>query len=258
MKLWVASKAIFYRNLVLMRSYFFNTISMLVTMYIVFLLMFYGAKAVGGASLSMGDTLEGLIVGYLVWMFAIMAYSDLSWSLTNEAQVGTLEQLYLSPAGFKWLSGMNLASNFLLNAVIAFVLLLGIMLTTGHWLRLDLISLLPLLVVTVLSAYGIGFAMGGLALIFKRIQSFFQILQFVFVAFIVLPWDRFPWAKYLPLAMGNVLTRRVMVEGTRLWQLPFSDLLVLAGTSLFYLAAGLVAFSTCERAAKDRGLLGHY
>lgn len=40
-----------------------------------------------------GESLEGLVVGFLVWTFAIAAYSDLSWELMREAQQGTLEQL---------------------------------------------------------------------------------------------------------------------------------------------------------------------
>ena len=255
---FVAMRAMIARNLSNMRRYVFNTISGLVTMYIVFMLLFMGVRGIGGAALAGGTTLEGLVVSYLVWVLSISAYSDLAWDLNQEAQVGTLEQLYISPIGFNWLNAFNLISGLGLSFVFATVLLTLMMLTTGTYLNLDLISVVPLMITALLSVYGIGFAMGGLALIFKRIQAFFQIFQFVFVAFLALPLDRFPWAQFLPLTMGGHLLRQVMVHGTRLWELPTTSLAVLVLTGVTYLALGLATFEWSARIAKRKGLLGHY
>ena len=254
----IAMRAMITRNLINMRRYMFNTISGLVTMYIVFMLLFMGVRGIGGAALAGGTTLEGLIVSYLVWVLSISAYSDLAWDLNQEAQVGTLEQLYISPIGFNCLNAFNLISGLGLSFVIAAVLLTLMMLTTGTYLNLDLVSVVPLMITALLSVYGIGFAMGGLALIFKRIQAFFQIFQFVFVAFLALPLDHFPWAQFLPLTMGGHLLRQVMVQGTRLWELPATSLAVLALTGVCYLALGLTVFEWSVRIAKRKGLLGHY
>lgn len=254
----IAMRAMITRNLINMRRYMFNTISGLVTMYIVFMLLFMGVRGIGGAALAGGTTLEGLVVSYLVWVLSISAYSDLAWDLNQEAQVGTLEQLYISPIGFNWLNAFNLISGLGLSFVFAAVLLTLMMLTTGTYLNLDLVSVVPLMITALLSVYGIGFAMGGLALVFKRIQAFFQIFQFVFVAFLALPLDRFPWAQFLPLTMGGHLLRQVMVQGTRLWELPATSLAVLALTGVCYLALGLTVFEWSARIAKRKGLLGHY
>ena len=149
-------------------------------------------------------------------------------------------------------------ANLLVNTILNVALLLAAMATTGKWLKLDVISLVPVLLLTLAGAYGIGFAMGGLALVFKRIQAAFQIMQFAFVGFLLAPLSRFPAARYLPPATGNVLIQRIMVGGQRLWQLPAADLAILAGTGVLYLALGLAAFSACERVARSRGLLGQY
>lgn len=254
----IAMRAMITRNLINMRRYVFNTISMLVTFYIVFMLLFLGVRGIGGAALASGNTLEGLIVGYLLWMLSLSAYSDLAWDLNQEAQVGTLEQLYVSPIGFNWLNAFNLISGLVLSFVISGVLLVVMMLSTGKYLSVDLISVLPLMILSLLGVYGIGFAMGGLALIFKRIQAFFQIFQFVFVAFLALPLDRFPWAQFLPLTMGGHLLRQVMIHGTRLWELPASSVAVVVVTGVSYLAVGLAVFEWSARIAKRKGLLGHY
>lgn len=247
------------RDLITFGRYMFNTVSGLVTLYIIFLLMFLGINVLGGGpggAVSM--SVEGMIVGYILWTMAINVYSELAWSLTNEAQVGTLEQLYLSPVGFSFVNACHLISSLLTNFLFTGALLIAAMLTTGRWLRVDLLSLMPVVILALAAVYGIGFAVGGLALIYKRIQGFFQILQFVFVAFMMAPWDRLPWARYLPLAMGNHLLQRIMVGGVRVWELPPGDLTVLAGTAVAYLGLGLVAFGYAERVARERGSLGQY
>lgn len=259
MKLTTAFGAIFRRDLALMRRYIFNSISSFVTLYIVFLLIFTGLRAFEGiAPGSTGSqTLEYYIVGFFMWSFAISAYSDLSWGLTNEAQAGTLEQLYLAPCGFRWISLFITFSSLTLSLIPVVISLVAMMATTGKWLSLDLVSLVPLMFITVLGAVGIGYALAGLALVFKRVQAAFQIMQFVFVGFQTVP-TRLWWAKLLPLNAGNALIGEVMVNGRRLWELPAGVVLVALAVGAAYLAAGMFVFSRCERVAKDRGLLGHY
>jgi len=99
--------------------------------------------------------------------------------------------------------------------------------------------------------------MAGLALVYKRIQAFFQILQFVFVALVAFPADTL-WAKALPLSLGTRLLGRVMVDGDTLATLPLTDVLVLVATAVFYLVLGIGVFRLFEGVAKDRGLLAHY
>lgn len=255
---WNVFRAAVGKTLVEMKRYLFNTISGLITMYIVFLLLFYGAKAIGGPAFQTGGSLEGMVVGYTVWLLALVAYQDQAWTISMEAEIGTLEQLYLTPAGFSWVMGSFAVARLLMNLVIVGVIMLVMMASTGTWLTLDLLSIIPLFIITVMAPYGFGFMMAGLALVFKRIQNSFQILQFVFVAFLVAPIDRFPWMKALPLTMGNNLLQRVMVDGQRLWDIPVADLAVAAGVSLAYLIVGLVAFAYAVKVARDRGLMGHY
>lgn len=252
-------KTIFRRELTMMTRYVINTVSSLASIYLFFVLIFLGLQNLSShmAGDALSGSLEGTIIGFFVWTFTIFAYSDLSWNLISEAQAGTLEQLYLAPMGFKWVCACTVISTFLLNLVPHMVFLLAMMATTGRWLNIDLISLMPLLAITVLGAYGFGFALGGLALVFKRIQALFQIVQFVFLAFLLVP-IRVPWAKFLPLTMGNSLLYDVMVDGCRLWELPWQSLFIATAVGAAYLAIGLAIFARCEHVARDRGLLGHY
>jgi len=243
-----------------LKRYYFDTLSMIVTMFLVFLIIFYGATALlGGTTLTdSGDTLEGIVVGFMVWTFALVAYANLSWGMIEEAQQGTLEQLYMSPLGFGWVNIFRIAASFIVNALMVIVVLLLMMATTGKWLHLDVLSLIPLILLTVAGAYGIGFFMGGLALVFKRVQSALQILQFVLVIFIAAPLGWLPFMKFLPLSLGTRLIGMVMIGERSLFQLPPGEVLFLIGNSAFYFGLGFLIFKFFENVARDRGLLGHY
>lgn len=254
----VMAKAMFKRYGIELRRYYFNTLSILVTVYLIFLLIFFGLRTFAGGSSGFGQTAEGLVVGFMVWFLAVFAYSELSWVLIREAQQGTLEQLSMSPLGLgKVLLGRlcaALAFDFLVMTVFLFLM----MASTGRWLHLDFASILPLLILTVMGVQGIGFVMGGLALVFKQIEASFQILQFVFVALIAAPIGTFPWVKFLPLSWGGHLIGRVMIGGTSLLDIALGDLLLLVANSAFYFGLGFLVFKFFEQQARDRGLLGHY
>lgn len=249
--------AVLRRRVIELKRYAFNTFSSVATIYLVFLLMFLGARFVAGPGEMFGETLEGLIVGFSVWTFAIIAYSEMSWAVMQEAQQGTLEQLYMTPAGFGWVALSLAVSSFLASFAFVVPIVVLMMVTTGRYLRLDMLSLLPLLTLTLPAVYGIGLAMAGLALVFKRIQAMFQILQFVFVAFLFVPAEPL-WAKALPLTWGAQLIRRVVVGGERLTEIPGADIAWLAAGSVLWVTLGIAAFTVCERTARRRGLLGHY
>lgn len=254
----VMTKAMFKRYGIELRRYYVNTVSTLASVYLIFLLIFLGLRAFAGGGADFGDTTSGLVVGFMVWFLAVFAYSELSWVLMQEAQQGTLEQLSMSPLGLKRVLIGRLAASLVFDVAIMFLFLLLMMLTTGKWLSLNLASVLPLLLVTVMGVFGIGFIMGGLALVFKRIQQSFQILQFIFVALVAAPVQAFPLVKFLPLSWGTHLINRAMIGGESIAQMPLADLLLLAGNSVFYFTLGLLVFGYFEKVARDRGLLGHY
>lgn len=254
----VALKASWKQNFQLLGRYLFNTLSGFVTLYIVFALMFYGAKSIGAGTMNLGDTLEGMFAGYVTWMMALMGCTDLAWNITNEAQSGTLEQLCLSPLGYKWVLVFNQSFNFAANFLVVALVTALMSLTTGQTVHLDLPSVVPLALTIYLQAMGLGFMLAGLALIYKRIQAFFQIVQFALIGLFFIPWETFPWARYLPLTMGQHLLRGVLMDGASLFRAGWSDSSALLIVTAAYLLLGVAAFAVAERKARSRGLLGQY
>lgn len=141
--------ALLKRNWLSLLRYPFNLIASLAVLYLVFLLIFYGAKALIGGQPTFGETLSGIVVGFLIWYLVLMAFSDLASDLIREAQQGTLEQLYMSPSGFGWVIISHLCSSLILNLWIVSFLLLLMMAGSGRWLHLDVGSIVPLLLLTV-------------------------------------------------------------------------------------------------------------
>jgi ABC-2 type transport system permease protein len=219
---------------------------------------------IGGGQLE-GEQLNASLIGYLVWYFAVKAIADMSTSLKNEMQAGTLEQMYMSPmdAGLLIL-GRSLSTIFT-TTIIAALIAIGPMLLLK--VRLPLApATLPVFIITILGLFGFGFAVGGFTLIFKQVASLSDLIQYalVFLNGALLPIDVFPsWlafiAKLLPTTQGIIVLRQVGIEGLSLVEVWQSGSLVwLLVHSVVFLTLGWLLFKWCENVAKNRGLLGQY
>ncbi len=250
--------AMFKRYAIEMKRYYFNTLSMLASFYLIFVLVFFGARSFAGDQTNFGGTLAGIVVGFGIFYLSMYAYAELSWVLMGEAQQGTLEQLSMSPLGLGRVLVARVASAMVFRIVIMLGFLVLMMATSGRWLRLDIVTLGPLFAFTVASVLGIGFVMGGLAIVFKQIQAALGILQFGFVALIAAPVEQFPFLRFLPLSWGTNLIASSMIDGISIFDMPLGDLGLLAANGTFYFLAGFSIFRVFERQARNRGLLGHY
>jgi ABC-2 type transport system permease protein len=244
------------KKLLLLVRYPVNTLSQFGTLYLLFAVIFFGGGAVAPAAIT--NSLDGIIVGFLLWSVSLASYSGLAWNVTREAQWGTLEQLYMSPFGF----GAVTAIKTLVNVLEAFLwgaVILGLMLlTTGRTLTIDPLTLLPLGALAVAPAVGVGFVFGGLALVYKRIENVFQLVQFAFILLIAAPVDAYPVLRAFPLAQGGHLLQRAMRDGVRFWEFAPVDLAILVATAVGYTVVGYVVFQRASDKARRDGVLGHY
>lgn len=249
-------RAIFKKQLTLMVRYPINLVSGLLTMYIFFAMIFFGGQAVAGEALA--DNLEGIIIGFFLWSMAWSAFADLTWNVTREAQWGTLEQLYMTTHGFEVVMLVKSVVNVLLSFLTGALILGLMMLTAGELLVLDVVTIVPVVVLGLLSVVGLGFVFGGLAIVYKRVENVFQILTFAFVGLIGAPVSAIPALKALPLTQSSYLLQQAMQDGVRLWEFPATELGILVVVAFAYLLAGVVFFRAAQRRARALGVLGHY
>lgn len=258
---WTLWRAQIKKRLLLTVRYRVNFLGNLVSTYMTFAVLFFGGQAavyaVGPAG-NIGETLSGLVVGWFLYVTAMSAYNGLSRTIASESKRGTLEQLYMTPYGFgRVMSGIVITSviNSLLFGLIALSLAL---VTAQRPLSLNLLTVLAVVALGLFSICGVGFAFGGLALIYKRIGSIAQLMQYVIIATIAAPLIDVPGAHLVPLGQSSTMLQDAMRRGVRLWEFPPAELGVLVGVAVAYLAVGYVVFRVCSRVARRRGVMGEY
>ena len=254
--LYLFSRASFFKSLILMKRYLVNTLSQIVSMYLLFAVMFFGGQQLAGAAIT--NSIEGIVVGYFLWMLIMSSYSSIAGNITREAQWGTLEQLYMSPLGFDQIVGIKTIVNVLVSLLIATTLLVLMLLTTGVTLSFNLLTIMPIIVLTLAPAVGLGYIFGGLALLYKRIESAFQLMQFAFIGLIAAPVEQFAALKFAPFALGSYLLRQAMSEQQTLSEMPTADLGLLVAVGVVYLGLGYGIFRVIQTKARERGVLGEY
>lgn len=225
----------------------------------VFYGLFLSAQYMTGPSTQFGNRLDAIVVGYVLWTLTIYLINDVALNLQLEAQTGTLEQVFLSPFGAPRV--------FLARAIASLTLRLGlivsilgvIMALTGSRLQFPPTLVLPL-VTMLLGGYGLAFAMGSAALLFKRVQQLLGLFQFVLLFLLATPTETWVgvmrWVSLLmPMIPSVELLRNLMARGEGLDWLQFA----LAGVNgVVYFAIGVYMFRWAERQAKQRGILSGY
>ncbi|MUK90783.1 ABC transporter permease [Ornithinibacillus sp. L9] len=245
------------KEIVMMKRYLPNTIAMLLTMYFLFLAMFAGIQIIGDPS-SQDVHTQFVIVNYIFWSLSLIVVQDIGWQITTEAAQGTLEQLSMSPMGVWKIMLMRLIATVLANIIIIIVLLYLSMLTTGQWLNIDVITLVPIFVLTLISMFGLGYIIAGISIVLKQIQSFLQILQFVLAGLVFIPLTVAPFLAFFPIVKGVDLVRGIMIDGLSWHSINIIDYSILIFNAAFYFILGLFFFLYCERVAMKKGLLAHY
>ncbi len=251
----------FWRMVRLARSYWLEYAADLVLYVFGFLLLITVFRA---ASPSYGS--EGYLstlIGYTTWKICASILADIARIASEEARTGTLEQLFIS--------GMHPGKVFLSRS-------LGILM--NHGVRgllmafilaalLGLLQPVPLLAfvvfaMTLLGAGGLGFALAGLALVYKRIGGGLNLLwqMLVFFSGALAPINN-PLlgaiSRLLPLTWGITALRAVFMDGLNVFDLWQNGVLIeLLINTVFYMTMGTVLFTWGQRRVRELGALAHY
>ncbi|TVP61106.1 MAG: ABC transporter permease [Nodularia sp. (in: Bacteria)] len=229
----------------------------------VFASIFYGlflsSRYVAGDAFQLGDRLDSIIIGYVLWTLTSFILASLAGELQIEAQTGTLEQLFLSRYGATKVFLMRMLADLSLQILQIFGILVIIMLLTGSRLDFPPTLLFPFVTV-VLGANGFAFALGSLSLIFKRLQQLLGLTQFPLLFLLTIPTESWTGsarilAALLPMTPGAELLRDLMARGE---SLNLTKLLIAFINGTVYFAVGLWIFHQAEGKAKQQGILRGY
>lgn len=249
----------FRRSWIQFRRYPVESIGGVCITTIFFYGLFLSARYLAGPGLNLGDRLDSIVVGYVLWTLVLFIITDVAGNLQQEAQTGTLEQLFLSRFGAIQLFLIRTLANLAFQMILILIILSIIMALTGSRLSFPPSLILPFITV-LMGAYGIAFAVGSLALLFKRIQQLLGIFQFALLFLLATPTETWTaplniLGDLLPMTPGAGLLRDLMARGE---SLNFAHLIVAVVNGAIYFAIGLLIFRLSEREAKRRGILGGY
>jgi ABC-2 type transport system permease protein len=258
---WIALLGEVRKGLLVGWTYRINWLTGLLTLGFIFLVIVF---FLGGGVLDPGQMTSSLL-GYLTWMYAALAISDLSYGLRGEMNAGTLEQMSMSPAPV----GLILLGRVIANLIVttAQVLLMGTVMSLILGIHIPLQWRgLPVLLLTLFGILGFGFVIAGVVLVFKQVESLANLIQngLAFLNGSFLPIDALPgwmagFARVLPSTQGIVVLRRVVLEDRSLasvWRDGSLPWLILH--SAIWFVVGWLVFGFGERVAQEQGSLGQY
>jgi len=244
------------RNFIELRRYAFDTTFQFGGIFFLFMLVFWGARGLGGSDIRDGDALPAIVVGFIVLTVVLGSYGTMANWMMMEATLGTLEQIAMSPFGLLMVLVAEYVASLGAQFAVTAIMLVAAELFTGQWLHLDALTLIPLVALLLVQMLGLSVAVGGVALVFKRVVSLTNLLQFGFLAMVSLPVEQYPWVRVMPIGLANHLIRESTVHGTGLLDLERTDLAQLVVIAFAYLAAGIAVFLRMEHLARDRGAIG--
>lgn len=244
------------KEFILMKRYIVNSLSGAVTLYIIFFIIFQGYSEAAGGIL-VGDTIEALIIGYIIWILAISSFQDITFTIQDEKKEGTIVQLFMAKYSLIRIFLTKAFSQFILNLCLIIFMLIAMMLTTNHYLQFPIVEVMGILFIINLNFWGIGFFFGGLTLIYKKMESALQIMQFAFMALVVIPIEK-GITKYLPSAWGIEILKRLVNNPQINYEYTLTDITLLIVPSIIYFSIGLVVFYFLKEKAIRKGIVEQY
>lgn len=249
--------SVFKFTLILQRRYLFDLATGIIYMLLFLVFIQLGLNSFDGhvSNAFMSEKLSVLIIGFFSFMLISNSTSVVAHSIVDGSVTGTLEQAALSPYGIEGVFLSMAISRSLINLILTLAVIPISMLICRHWFEVDLLHLFILVVPTWLCCWGIGFMLGSLALVFKRVQSFLSLTQFLALTLIILKSYPFGVLSLLPISPQAVTMYRMIGL-----QQHFSAqwLIYLYIHGMIYLVLGVAVFKIGECYAKQKGILGQY
>lgn len=223
---------------------------------LIFVGIVYGGRAAGIPAMS--ESTAGLVIGYYLFMLAGNAYQGVATMIQSESEWGTLERHFVSPFSFERVVLVKAAAHMLRGFALATLSLVLVVLVTQEWISFPPLTVVFVLFFSVLAIVGVGLAMGGLAVVYKRIGALVTLFNLPIIGLVGAPILQVPWLRALPIVHGSSMLQRTMSEGVRLWEFAPSEVGILVAVALGYFVPGLLAFRLLTTRARRLGVLGDY
>lgn len=216
------------------------------------------------AATGINDYIGYIAVGTMIWMWQNVVLWNVGYALRNEQMRGTLESNWLSPTWrFSYLLGSSVPQLFSMLVMLAvsaveYSLFFGVRFEGSLWLTLLVI------LVSIPSIYGLGFAFASVVITAREANAFVFLVRGVVMIFcgITYPVALLPgWMQavtyWLPQTYIIHAVRSAALSTNGLAAI-LPDLRALVLFGIFWLAVGYFMFNWMERRARQSGAIGQY
>lgn len=243
----------FWRSLLLLRRYWLEAALSLGLVLFLFGGLVFTVLSVSGSTLESGSV-DGIIVGFALWLFASSAMGGAMGDVTEETEQRTLEQICLAPLSLGALLGLRALLQLAGGLILLVVTLMIIEAATVGRLQMQYGPTLGAALLAAPSLLGVGFALAGVLLLAKK-GAMVQVVTFpLLLGLIALPAYPMNELAFLPYALGAAAAR-ASASGAVLEPLVFG---AIALNSACYLALGVLLYRRFEQHARKLGVLGHF
>lgn len=227
---------------------------------IVVLLGLFGAVGLGVAHAPSLRLFEGgdsrvLVASFVCWVVAVGAIGHVPGELEDDIKAGLLEPVFLSRHPVPLVLLARALAGSTLGVLFCFGMLAALAAWSGAGVRLGGTAVLALVLLE-LALGGIGLAMAGIVVLFKRAGGIAPLVQLGLAVLI---------ARGVSTAASDTMLRlpiasAIEVFARALFGTPLSGMAIVVATAwaLATLAAGWAALALCIRRARHAGSLAHY
>lgn len=212
-----------------------------------------------------GDYVSYILLGSIFWQFVSIGLSTIAEEMHDEASIGTLEAIFMSPTNITFVfPGLTFVSMIISGLFTIITITVGILFFNFNIGNGNYPLALLIAVLTYFTTLGIGMIVGGLTLIYKQIGSlvglvttFLMFLSGIYFPIEVLPSFLKTVAQYVPLTYALHSMRLALLQDASFMLVikPIIDLAILSAISI--LIGYLIFDYAIEKARKD-GSLGQY
>jgi ABC-2 type transport system permease protein len=242
----------------LMRTfrYRFGMITDIVVYFVLFtIFMITGSGTSYAETYNYVNYKEMLLIGYIAWIYAISAISNVTNSISSELIHGTMYKKLSSKFPLQYLFFGLFVSSILLETITIAVV---VVVSNNFWgINMSFyLRYIFVLIIGTLGMYGIGLIVAGIAIYFKRTGSIVFLIQTALL-FIT---DTVPtnaailrFTSMIPLTRCNDVLKQMMIGQQYTSKLPG-----LISSSIIWLVIGSLTFEIMLLFAKKRGNLLFY
>jgi len=247
------------------KSYYLNYIFYNINMYLLFLGLFYGMEKQSKESIE----ILYFLIGLILWWYTTTAIQSVSIIIQDEARQGTLEQIFMTKSKVGQITLCKLIANYLFETLqIIFVILLCTLsfgLADLFKLNISYINLLINILMTLVGLCGIGYAVAGLSIIYKKAQAVARATSNVILFFsgLILPITAVPnifryIAKVFPFYWSMESINQSIYNSKTILDLFNRSFGMLTLVSLIWVGVGILTFNHSIKIVKVKGSISHY